>query len=141
MAYWLAKTEPDTFSWQDLVRLGQDMWEGVRNYQASNFLGQMRPGDEVFIYHSGRERAVLGVAEVVSEPYSDPTAEDARWNTVNVKAAAPLKRPVTLREIKSSTAFDEFLLVKQSRLSVLPVSHAHWREILSMGEGLGRLRS
>ncbi len=132
MAYWLAKTEPSTFSWQDLVARKQDVWDGVRNHQAANYLAAMKPGDQVMIYHSGRERAIVGVAEVVSDPYPDPTAADDRWLTVDMAACHALPLPVSLKTIKDDERFSQWALVRQSRLSVMPVPDDLWEAILAM---------
>jgi predicted RNA-binding protein with PUA-like domain len=129
MAYWLAKTEPESFSYADLERLGQDRWNGVKNFAALKHMKNMELGDLVFIYHTGKEKAIVGVAEVVAKAYPDPNETDKRFIVVDVKPCYPLDRPVTLKEIKSNPLFQEWELVRQSRLSVMPVSEEHWQFI------------
>ena len=132
MAYWLAKTEPETFSYADLEKLGRDRWNGVRNFVALRHIRQMQPGDQVFIYHTGKEKAIVGIAEVVSLPYPDPDADDPRFIVVDLTPRQPLARPVTLKEIKTSEQFSDWELVTQSRLSVMPVSAENWKKIMAM---------
>ncbi|HWR43382.1 EVE domain-containing protein [Sporomusa sp.] len=134
MSFWLAKTEPDTFSYADLEHLKKDMWDGVRNFTAAKHIKNMHPGDLIFIYHSGKEKAIVGVAEAVSEPYPDPTSSDPRFVTVDVIPRHRLTRPVTLREIKALPNFSNWELVRQSRLSVMPVSESHWQLITKLSE-------
>ncbi|SFM08113.1 EVE domain-containing protein [Pelosinus propionicus] len=134
MAYWLAKTEPESFSYSDLEKLGQDRWNGVRNFAALKHMKQMKLGDLVFIYHTGKEKAIVGVAEVISTFYPDPDETDERFIIVDVKSRYPLDRPVTLKEIKSNVLFQEWELVRQSRLSVMPVSEEHWKSILELSK-------
>lgn len=129
MAYWLAKTEPDSYSYTDLERLGRDRWNGVKNFTALKHIGRMKPEDLVFIYHTGKEKSVVGVAEVVSSPYPDPSEADKRFLVVDVKPRYRLTWPVTLKEIKRNPAFAEWELVRQSRLSVMPVTEEHWQLI------------
>lgn len=132
MARWLVKTEPGEYSFDDLVRAGKDVWDGVRNPLALKHLRAMRPGDEVFVYHTGRVRAIVGIARVAGHPYPDPKGGDARWTVVDVEAVRPLKRPVALEEIKADPAFSKWELVRISRLSVMPVPDELWRRILEM---------
>lgn len=132
MAYWLAKTEPDTFSYTDLERLGRDRWNGVRNFTALRHMRQMQPGDQVFIYHTGREKAIVGIAEVISHSYPDPESDDSRFIVVDFMPTQALPRPVSLKEIKTSQEFNDWELVTQSRLSVMPVTAEHWQKILAM---------
>ncbi len=134
MAYWLAKTEPESFSYGDLEKLGQDRWNGVKNFAALKHMKQMELGDLVFIYHTGKEKAIIGVAEVISTFYPDPNETDERFIVVDVKPRYPLDRPVTLKEIKSNALFQEWELVRQSRLSVMPVSEEHWNYILELSK-------
>lgn len=134
MSFWLAKTEPTTFSYGDLERLKKDMWDGVRNFTAAKHIKSMKPGDLIYIYHSGEEKAIVGVAETVSEPYPDPTSPDPRFFTIDVIPRYRLKRPVTLHEIKAMPDFAEWELIRQSRLSVMPVSEDHWRLIQKLSE-------
>lgn len=132
MQYWLLKTEPETYSFSDLVRLGRDSWDGVRNFQARWHIKAMRPGDLAFIYHSGKSRALVGTARVVSMPYPDPN--DSRFLWVDVEAGSQLPRPVTLAEIKADPRFVDWELVRQSRLSVMPVSPDIWAFLLEMSK-------
>jgi predicted RNA-binding protein with PUA-like domain len=132
MNYWLLKTEPGAFSWDEQVAHGVEPWTGVRNHTAKNYLKAMRLGDRAFFYHSGEGREIVGIVEVVREAYPDPTAESGDWVAVDVKTLAPLPRPVSLAMIKADPAFKDFLLVRQPRLSVLPVSAAQWQRILEL---------
>ncbi len=133
MAYWLLKSEPDSFSWADQVARGDkgEPWTGVRNHQAKNFLKQMALGDLAFFYHTGEEKQIVGVVEVIKTAYPDPT--DPMWFAVDVVARDPLKRPVSLASIKADSALAELALVKSPRLSVQPVSDVHWHDLLSKG--------
>ena len=135
MAYWLFKSEPNTWSWDDQVAKGDagEEWDGVRNYQARNNMRQMKLGDLGFFYHSVNEKQVVGVVEVCAESHQDSTTEDERWDCVDVKAVGPFPRPVTLAEIKAEPKLADLALVKQSRLSVVPVSAAEWKLICKMG--------
>jgi predicted RNA-binding protein with PUA-like domain len=131
MAYWLLKSEPDSFSWADQVARGAkgEPWTGVRNHQAKNFLKQMAIGDLAFFYHTGDENQIVGMVEVIKTAYPDPT--DPVWFAVDVVARDPLKRPVSLASIKADPALSELALVKAPRLSVQPVSEAHWQHVLA----------
>ncbi|WP_312523024.1 EVE domain-containing protein [Anaerospora sp.] len=129
MAYWLAKTEPESFSYSDLETLGRDRWNGVKNFAALKHISNMTPGDEIFIYHTGKEKAIVGVAEIVSSAYPDPNETDERLIVVDVEPRYRLARPVTLKEIKLNTIFQNWELVRQSRLSVMPVTPEHWKLI------------
>ena len=135
MAYWLFKSEPNTWSWDDQVAAGADgaEWDGVRNYQARNNMREMKVGDLGFFYHSVNEKQVVGIVEVCAEAHQDSTTDDERWDCVDVRAVAPVPQPVTLAEIKSQPKLENFALVKQSRLSVVPVSAAEWKLICKMG--------
>ncbi len=133
MAHWLLKTEPGEFSYDDLVRLGRDRWDGVRNNAALKNMRAMRPGDLALFYHTGDERRVVAVCRIVSEPYPDPKADDARWIVVDVEPVRRLPEPVTLAQIKADPAFEGWDLIRQSRLSVMPVPDPIWRRIA--GEG------
>ena len=135
MAYWLLKSEPGTWSWDDQVARGDagEEWDGVRNYQARNNMRAMKLGDLGFFYHSVNEKRIVGVVEVCAEAHPDSTTEDARWECVDVKAVGPFPRPVTLAEIKDEKRLAELALVRQSRLSVVPVAEAEWRLICEMG--------
>jgi len=127
MNYWLAKSEPTVFSYADLEQRIREPWDGVRNFAAAKHLRSWQPGDLVFIYHSGSERAIIGVAEVISPPYPDPTADDPRWVAADVAPRYRLQQPVTLQTIKQDPHFADWALLRQSRLSVMPVTAAHWQ--------------
>ncbi|MDJ0943492.1 MAG: EVE domain-containing protein [Kiloniellales bacterium] len=137
MAYWLVKSEPGTWSWDDQVRDGTAEWDGVRNYQASNNLKAMKIGDRAFFYHSVNEKQVVGIVEVVKEYYPDPSDESGRFGMVDVKAVRPFAKPVTLAQIKAEPRLEGIALVRQSRLSVMPIEEAHWRLICALGETEG----
>lgn len=134
MQYWLLKTEPETFSWADLVACGDqgEPWDGVRNHQAAGYLRAMENGDRGLIYHSGKARAVVGMCEIISTAYPDPTDAQGRFVAVTVAARAALAHPLSLSQIKANAEFSDFALVRHSRLSVMPVNQHHWRLILSM---------
>lgn len=132
MAYWLVKSEPDAFSWDQHVAVGVEPWTGVRNHSAKLNLAAMRLGDRAFFYHSNIGKEAVGIVEVVREAYPDPTAESGPWVCVDLRALAPLPRPVPLAAIKAEPLLAEMALLRQSRLSVGPVSDAHWRHILGM---------
>jgi predicted RNA-binding protein with PUA-like domain len=133
MNYWLIKTEPGSWSWNDQVRDGTTFWDGVRNYQASNNLKAMRNGDLVFFYHSVKQKLVVGIVEVVKEYYPDHTDASGRFGMVDVKTVRPFDKPVTLAEIKSEPRLADLLLVRNSRLSVSPVDADSWALICRMG--------
>jgi predicted RNA-binding protein with PUA-like domain len=135
MRYWLLKTEPETFSWQDQVNQGRNggSWDGVRNHQAAAYLREMAPGDHAFFYHTGAHRCIVGIVEITRAHFPDPTDPDRRFVAVGVRALRPLPKPVSLKEIKAEPRLGDFLLVRQPRLSVMPVSAAHWKLITSMG--------
>ena len=130
MAYWLLKSEPDSFSWADQVARGThgEPWTGVRNHQAKNFLKQMTLGDRAFFYHTGDEKQIVGVVEVVREAYPDPT--DLAWFAVDVVAQQALSHPITLARLKADPMLCDLALVKSPRLSVQPVSDAHWHYLM-----------
>lgn len=130
MNYWLVKSEPGAYSWDDFVKLGRDHWDGVRNYQARNNMKLMKIGDQVFFYHSVKEKQVVGIAEVVREFYQDPTTEDDRWVVVDLIPVKKLEKPVTLDQIKSDEKLEGFALINNSRLSVMPVAQEHYQIIL-----------
>lgn len=134
MNYWLIKSEPNTYSWDDLVKLGKDHWDGVRNYQARNNMKAMKPGDLALFYHSVKEKSVVGIAECVSEFYQDPTTDDDRWVVVDFVPKEKLKNPVTLDQIKAEDELSEMVLVKNSRLSVQPVKKEEFDKIIAMSE-------
>ena len=136
MAFWLMKTEPEVFSWDDLVARGADgePWDGVRNYQARNNMRAMQVGERAFFYHSrGAAPAVVGICEIVAPAHPDPTTDDPRWECVDVRADRPFTRPVTLAEIKAEPWLAEMVLVRNSRLSVQPVTEAEWRLVCELG--------
>ena len=134
-SFWLVKQEPSSYSWSDFVADGETSWTGVRNFAARNNLRKMQKGDEVFFYHSGDEKAVVGIAKVVRIAYPDATADEGDWSTVDLAPVKPVAKPVTLREIKSNPRLKGILLVRQSRLSVMPLAEPEFREIESMGRG------
>jgi predicted RNA-binding protein with PUA-like domain len=133
MAYWLMKSEPGTWSWDDQVRDGVAEWDGVRNHQASNNLKAMRVGDRAFFYHSVNEKRIVGIVEVVKEYYPDPTDPAGKFGMVDVKAVEPLPQPVGLKDIKADPELQDLPLIKQSRLSVMPIDAASWQRICRMG--------
>ena len=135
MQYWLFKSEPDAWSWDQQVARGDagEAWTGVRNHQARNFMRAMAVGDRGFFYHSQTGKAVVGLVEVIAPVYPDPTADDPRWECVDVRALQALPRPVTLEAIKARAELAEMVLVKNSRLSVQPVTAEEWRIICAMG--------
>lgn len=132
MNYWLVKTEPGTFSWSDLQKAGKTVWDGVRNFQARNHLKAMKKGDVVLIYHSGDDKAVIGLARVSKEAYPEPKAPD--WVAVDLEAGEALKKIVTLAEIKANKELAEMVLVRASRLSVQPVKAIEFDLILRMSK-------
>ncbi len=133
MAYWLVKSEPDAFSWDQQVARKVEPWTGVRNHLAKQNLNKMRLGDQAFFYHSNTGKEIVGSVEVVREAYHDPTAEDGSpWVAVDVKALAPLPRPISLARIKADPALSGMALLKYSRLSVAPVTEAEWRHIWAL---------
>ena len=134
MNYWLVKSEPDVYSYDQLVTEGTGRWDGVRNYQARNFLRAMKVGDLCFFYHSNIGLAVVAVARVSKEYYPDPTAESGDWSCVELQPVKPFVRPVTLAEIKANPELQQLLLVRNARLSVMPVSSDEFSMILTMGE-------
>src|SRR5438067_11438158 len=128
--YWLVKSEPASYSWDDLVAEGKTSWTGVRNFTARNNLRSMRVGDEVLFYHSVSDKAVVGIAKVVRDAYPDPTAKEGDWTTVDLAPIKPLRHPVTLDQIKARRPFKNISLVRQSRLSVHALTGPEFREIL-----------
>jgi predicted RNA-binding protein with PUA-like domain len=152
-SFWLVKQEPSSYSWSDFLADGETSWTGVRNFSARNNLRKMRPGDEVLFYHSGDEKGVMGIAKVTRAAYPDPTAKQGRaisksprrsgdrrslkedWSTVDLAAGKPLATPVTLREIKGNSRLKGIPLIRQPRLSVMPLTEPEFREIVNMAEG------
>jgi len=134
MNYWLVKSEPDTYSWSQLLGDRRTAWTGVRNYAARNHLRAMKSGDPVFFYHSGDEKSVVGLARVAKESYTDPTADDGDWSAVDIAAEKPLVLQVTLAQIKADKTLKEMVLVRQSRLSVSPVTREQFERLLKLSE-------
>ena len=134
MAYWLIKTEPGTWSWEDQMRDKVTFWNGVRNHQASNNMKAMKKGDKCFFYHSVDERRIVGIVEVAKEYYPDHTDESGRFGMVDVKTVGPVKEPVTLQQIKADPRLADMALVRQSRLSVCPVTAEQWKIICGMAQ-------
>jgi len=132
MKYWLLKSEPDAWSWDNQVKEGASMWDGVRNYQARNNLKEMKKNDLCFFYHSVKERSIIGIVKVVKEYYPDPTDKTERFVVVDVKATKKLKNPVSLDQIKENNKLKDIALVKQSRLSVMPLKKTEWEIIIKM---------
>jgi predicted RNA-binding protein with PUA-like domain len=130
--FWLVKQEPSSYSWSDFVAEGQTSWTGVRNYTARNNLRRMEKNDEVLFYHSGEDKAVVGIAKVIRTAYPDSTAKEGDWSAIDLVPVKPLRRPVTLREIKSHSPLKGIPLVRQSRLSVMPLAESEFREIVKM---------
>ena len=135
MAYWLFKSEPETWSWDDQVKKGKrgQEWDGVRNYTARNNMRAMKKGDQGFFYHSGGERQIVGIVEVVKEAHPDSTDDTGKFDCVDIAAVKPLPTPVTLAEVKADAALAEMALVKLSRLSVQPVTESEWKRVRKMG--------
>jgi predicted RNA-binding protein with PUA-like domain len=136
--FWLVKQEPSSYSWPDFVADGETSWTGVRNFAARNNLRKMQKGDEVLFYHSGDEKAVVGIAKVVRTAYPDATADEGDWSTVDLAPVRPVAKRVTLREIKSNSRLKGIPLIRQSRLSVMPLTEPEFREIVNMAEGRTR---
>ena len=132
MKYWLLKSEPEAWSWDNQVKEGASMWDGVRNYQARNNLKEMKKNDLCFFYHSVTERSIVGIVKVVNEYYPDPTDKTGRFVVVDVKATKKLKNPVSLDQIKENSKLQDIALVKQSRLSVMPLKKTEWDIIIKM---------
>ena len=136
MAYWLFKSEPSTWGWSDQQAKGDagEEWDGVRNYQARNFMRDMAMGDLGFFYHSQKEKSVVGIVEVIATAHPDSKTDDERWECVDIKAVRPFETPVTLDDIKTDERLAEMILVKNSRLSVQPVSEDEWNIICNLGK-------
>jgi predicted RNA-binding protein with PUA-like domain len=131
--YWLIKSEPDAFSWDEQAKNGVEPWTGVRNHSAKNNLKAMKKGDLAFFYHSNIGREIVGIVRVAHESYPDPTAESGDWVCVDMQAVRPVPRPITLAEIKADPRFSSLALVRLSRLSVAPVSAEHWAQLCELG--------
>ena len=136
MKYWLFKSEPSNWSWQDQIKKGErgEGWDGVRNYQASNNMKKMKKGDLGFFYHSVKEKRIVGVVEIIKEYYNDPTDKTNKFGMVKVKAFKELKKPVTLLDIKSNKELKDFIMLRQNRLSVLPLTEIEWKIICKMAD-------
>lgn len=132
-AYWLVKSEPNAFSWDQQVANGVEPWTGVRNHAAKNNLKAMKKGDLAFFYHSNVGKEIVGIVEVVQEAYPDPTAESGDWICVDMKAVNPMPQPVTLGAIKAEAELAEIPLIRQSRLSVMPILPSQWKKLCQMG--------
>jgi len=137
-SYWLVKQEPETYSWSDFVSDGGTDWTGVRNYQARNNLREMKTGDRVLFYHSGKDKAVVGVAEVVKSAYRDPTADDEQWVAVDLKPVKALKNPVPLAAIRYDKRLSQLPLIRQSQLSVMSLTKDEFEILVATGEGKSR---
>ena len=134
MNYWLIKSEPSTWSWEDQEKVKNEMWDGVRNYQARNNLMKMKKGDLCFFYHSINEKKIVGIVEITKEHYPDPTDPTKKFVVVDVKAKKKLVNPVTLQQIKSESSLQHLSLIKQSRLSVMPIDKKSWDKINIMAK-------
>jgi len=134
MRYWLVKQEPETYPWTQLVAEKKTIWDGVRNYQARNFMREMSKGDLVLFYHSGKAKELVGLAEVAKAAYPDPTAEEGDWSAFDIRAVKTLKRPVTLKEIKADKQLQNMHLVRNSRLSVMPVHAKEFKHLLDLAQ-------
>jgi predicted RNA-binding protein with PUA-like domain len=130
MNYWLIKTEPEEYTWEQLLTDKETAWTGIRNYQARNHLKEMKKGDRVFVYHTGDEKEIRGIAEVVKEFYPDPTSDTDAWVSVDIKALAPVGRSIGLEEIRNTHNLAVMPLVSQPRLSVMPISESQWIDLL-----------
>jgi predicted RNA-binding protein with PUA-like domain len=137
-SFWMVKQEPETYSWTDFVGDGRTDWTGVRNYQARNNLREMKTGDRVLFYHSGKEKAVVGLAEVVKSAYADPTATDTQWVAVDIKPLKALKNPVPLAAIRYDKRLSQLPLIRQSQLSVMALTKDEFDIIVATGDGKAR---
>jgi predicted RNA-binding protein with PUA-like domain len=134
MAYWLVKSEPSVYSWEQFQKDGKTSWEGVRNYAARNHLRSMKKGDEVFYYHSNEGLSIVGIAKVIKEAYQDPTTPEEAWVTVDLKPVKSLKHPVSMKQIKNEKRLQDMALLRISRLSVQPVTDAEWKVVLELAQ-------
>jgi predicted RNA-binding protein with PUA-like domain len=141
MSYWLAKSDPETYGWPELLRDGKTTWDGVRNYKARNFLRAMKPGDVVLFYHSGDEKSVVGAMKVLSEPHADTTSDEDIWTAVDVAPEWTLKNPVALSRIKGEPTLKNIHLVREGRLSVMPLEKKDFDLIVSLGGGPVRIKA
>jgi len=135
MSWWLAKSDPDTYGWADLVRDGKTSWDGVRNFKARNYIRAMKPGDLVLFYHSGEEKSVVGAMKILSAAYPDTTAEEEGWSAIDVAPAWGLKSPVPLSRIKAEPSLKDIYLVRVARLSVMPLEKEEFEKIVAMDGG------
>jgi predicted RNA-binding protein with PUA-like domain len=135
MARWLLKTEPECYSWSDLVRDKRTVWDGITNALALKHLRTIKKGDQAFIYHTGDDKAVIGIADIVSNPYADPKQDDEKLAVVDLKLGEKLARPVTLSDIKADPAFSGWDLIRNSRLGVVPVPEKMWERVLDLAGG------
>ncbi|MGN6211665.1 EVE domain-containing protein [Parafilimonas sp.] len=133
MAYWLVKSEPSKYSWDQFVKDKQTFWDGVRNYAARNNLREMKKGDEVLFYHSNEGTEIVGIAKVAKEAYQDPTTDDTNWVVVDLKPVKKIKKPVTLSQVKADDRLKNMALVRLGRLSVQPVTDQEWNVIMELG--------
>jgi predicted RNA-binding protein with PUA-like domain len=134
MAYWLVKSEPSVYSWEQFQKDGRTSWEGVRNYAARNHLKAMKKGDEVFYYHSNEGLSIVGIARVIKEAYQDPTTDEEAWVTIDLKPVKSLKHPVSMKAIKKEARLQNMALLRISRLSVQPVTEEEWKVILELSQ-------
>ena len=134
MTYWLLKSEPNDYSYDDLERDAGTIWDGVKNNLARKYIRQVREGDSAFVYHTGKEKAVVGIARVTSDPYQDPESDDEKLAVFDIEPERRLDRPVTLKEIKADSAFDDFKLTRIPRLSVMEVPAKLWKRIVAMSK-------
>ena len=139
MSFWLAKSDPETYGWTDLLKDGKTSWDGVRNFKARNYLRGMKPGDLVLFYHSGAEKSVVGAMKVLSAAYPDATADEEGWSAVDVAPAWALKKPVTLAQVKAEPSLKDIYLVRVARLSVMPLEKEAFDTIVSLGGGAAKL--
>jgi predicted RNA-binding protein with PUA-like domain len=139
-SHWMVKQEPDAYSWHDLVRDEKTDWTGVRNYQARNNLREMKTGDRVLFYHSGKDKAVVGVAEVVKSAYPDPTSDDPQWVAIDIKPVKEFARPVPLPAIRYDKRLSGLPLIRQSQLSVMPLTKDEFDVLVAMGSGKTRMK-
>lgn len=134
MAYWLVKSEPFKYSWDQFEKDGQTFWDGVRNYAARNHLKSMKKGEEVFFYHSNEGLEIVGIAKVIKEAYQDPTTDEEAWVVVDLRPVKKFRHPVSMNDIKENKKLKDMTLLRNSRLSVQPVTPEEWQEILAMAE-------
>ncbi|HEY0273881.1 MAG TPA: EVE domain-containing protein [Chitinophaga sp.] len=134
MNYWLVKSEPFKYSWEQFVKDKKTFWDGVRNYEARNNLRAMKKGDRVFWYHSNEGKEIVGIAEVAKEAYQDPTTPDPNWVVVDLKPVKPFKKSVTLAAIKAEKRLENMALVRRGRISVVPVTAEEWKVVMEMGD-------